>query len=74
MTHYNNILMHLKKHGSITSWEAIQTYGCTRLSHYIYLLRNDGYKINSITETGINRFGNKTNYNRYFLVEENKNG
>ena len=33
------ILRHLRDYGTITSWEAIQEYGCTRLSHYIYLLK-----------------------------------
>ena len=33
------ILNHLKEHGSITSLEAIKLYHCTRLGHYILLLR-----------------------------------
>ena len=41
----NRILNHLMEKGSITSMQAIQDYGCTRLSHYIYLLRNDGNAI-----------------------------
>ena len=41
------ILEHLQEHGSITSLEAIEKYHCTRLSHYIYLLRKDGYVIES---------------------------
>ena len=39
------ILDHLLKFGTITSWEAVKEYGCTRLSQYIYLLRNEGYQI-----------------------------
>lgn len=38
------IFNHLKEHGSITSWEAIQLYHCTRLGHYILMLRRR-YKI-----------------------------
>lgn len=41
----DRILRHLEKYGSITSWEAIKEYGCTRLSQYIYLLRNEGYLV-----------------------------
>ena len=41
----DRILNHLEKYGSITSWEAIKEYGCTRLSQYIYLLRNEGYLV-----------------------------
>ena len=38
---------HLEIYGNITSWEAISLYRITRLSHYIYLLRNDGKTIES---------------------------
>ncbi|MBR4857045.1 MAG: hypothetical protein IKU94_10530, partial [Bacteroidaceae bacterium] len=41
------ILAHLQEYGSITSMEAIDKYHCTKLSHYIYLLRKDGYTIES---------------------------
>ena len=36
------ISYHLKEFGSITSLEAIQEYGATRLSSIIYDLRKDG--------------------------------
>lgn len=39
------ILSHLMQHGSITTWEAIQQYGITRLSGRIFDLRKAGYKI-----------------------------
>ncbi len=74
MTHYNRILCHLKEYGSITSWEAIEQYGCTRLSHYIYLLRKDGYVINSTVEKGTNRFGNMVHFYKYELIEGVENG
>jgi len=45
------IIAHLKKKKSITSWDAIQKYGITRLAHYIYLLK-DHYVITTITEQG----------------------
>ena len=31
----NQVLMHFKKHKSITSWQAIQKYGITRLAAVI---------------------------------------
>ena len=65
---YERILRHLQEYGSITSWEAIQEYGCTRLSQYIYLLRKDGYIINVQVEQSTNRYGEKVNYNRYVFV------
>ena len=74
MTHYNRILCHLKKYGSITSWEAIEQYGCTRLSHYIYLLRKDGFVINSTVEKSTNRFGDTVHFFKYELIEGTENG
>lgn len=38
---------HLKKRKSITTWDAIQLYGITRLSALIFTLREDGYNIES---------------------------
>ena len=40
------ILKHLMEYGTITSLEAIEKYRCTRLSHYILVLRKEGYSIN----------------------------
>lgn len=39
MTHEERVIRHLKEYKSITSWEAIQEYGITRISAYIYNLR-----------------------------------
>lgn len=63
----NRILKHLLEFESITSWEAIQEYGCTRLSHYIYLLKKDGYKIIGTREPFINRYGEPSYFSRYKL-------
>jgi len=41
------ILKHLKEYGGITSLEAIQEYGITRLSARIYDLRKEGYSISA---------------------------
>lgn len=63
------IFRHLVEYGSITSWEAIKEYGCTRLSHYIYLLR----KYHNITDERIktiNRFGMQTTYKKYTLNDD----
>ena len=62
------ILEHLQEHGSITSLEAIEKYKCTRLSHYIYLLRKDGYEITSEDIPFIHSVtGRKGTYARYHL-------
>lgn len=67
---YDIILKHSLEKGSITSYEAIQKYGCTRLSQYIYLLRKNGYIINSCYKTRLNRYGQKVTYSEYVLIDE----
>lgn len=67
---YERILRHLQEYGSITSYEAIKEYGCTRLSQYIYLLRKNGYIVESVTESSLNHYGEKTHYSRYKLIGE----
>ena len=62
------ILAHLQEYGSITSMEAIDKYHCTRLSHYIYLLRKDGYTIESDDVAFIHSVtGRKGVYSKYRL-------
>ena len=62
------ILEHLQEHGSITSLEAIEKYHCTRLSHYIYLLRKEGYAIESEDVSFIHSItGRKGYYSKYIL-------
>lgn len=47
MNQLEQIRFHLTKYGSISSWDAIQTYRITRLSQFILLLRQEGYQIES---------------------------
>lgn len=63
------ILTHLIEKGSITTWEAIKEYGCTRLSHYIWCLRKY-YTITDEWEESINRYGDKVKYKKYFLGDK----
>ena len=68
MTMKDRILRHLEDYGSITTWDAIMEYGCTRLGHYIYLLRRkDNYNITDEIITGTNRYGDATHYKKYHL-------
>ena len=55
------ILRHLKDYGTI------QEYGCTRLSHYIYMLKKDGHTITGDVEPFVNRYGEKSHFTRYKL-------
>lgn len=59
------ILRHLQQFGSITSWEAIEFYGVTRLSAIIYLLRQEGHIITSRNEKGKNRYGHSVKFANY---------
>ena len=62
------ILNHLQVYGSITALEAIAKYKCTRLSHYIYLLRQAGYTIESEDVPFVHSVtGRKSAYARYRL-------
>lgn len=47
ITQRRQILDHLLKYGSITSWTAIQEYRCTRIAEYIRQLRAEGKDITS---------------------------
>lgn len=64
------ILKHLQKHKSITSMEAIELYGFTRLSATIFNLRKSGIKIGMVWEYGVNRYGNSIKWGRYFLIKK----
>ena len=64
VTQKQQVLNHLQNNpDGFTSWEAITKYGITRLAAYIGFLRDDGYEINSMTET----YNGKA-IARYFLV------
>lgn len=58
------VLKHLQEHGSITSWEAIENYGATRLSAIIYNLRKS-YIINSVNQRFTDRYGDTSTFTKY---------
>ncbi len=62
------ILDYMKKFGSITTKQAFDDLGCTRLSEYIRQIR----LIRPVKDEwikGVNRFGEKTEYKKYYLGE-----
>lgn len=71
--HKQRLLDYLEKNGSITTLEAIQELGNTRLSEYIRQLRADGYIIKNEHQKGKNRYGEKVNFDKFVLVKEEKN-
>ena len=64
------IINHLKDKGSITSREAFQFYGITRLAAQIKVLRDLGYDIATLMIEGENRYGETTRYAKYVLKGE----
>lgn len=65
----NRILEHMKINGGITSLEAFEQYGCTRLASRICDLRREGHKITAKHEKSQNRYGESVIYCRYYLAE-----
>jgi len=65
MTKTKQVLEHLREYGMITSWEAIQQYGATRLASIICNLRKQGYDIETKTELAKDRNGNTCQYAKY---------
>ena len=63
MSQTSQILMHIKRYGSITPITALDKYGCFRLAARIADLRDSGHKIaTEIVRSGDKRFA------RYRLV------
>lgn len=71
MTQFEQIKEHLEKYKTITSMEAFQKYGITRLSATIFNLRAVGYVIDTERVNSKNRYGERTNYAIYRLVKDN---
>ena len=61
------IQSHLLKKKSITSWEAIELYGATRLSAIIFTLREEKWDIITKPTTAKDRFGNDITFAKYVL-------
>lgn len=61
------VLEHLQNNGSITSMEAFENYGATRLSAIIFDLRKLGYDIETKDIATKNRYGNTCVYARYIF-------
>ena len=70
ITQNERIIRHLTDFGSITTWEAIQEYGITRLPARIFDIKEKGYKIIDQIEQSTNRYGETVNFKRYILDKE----
>ena len=74
-THKTRLLDYLKNYGSITSLEAIRDLGNTRLSATIYILKDEGYNIETTSQEVQTRWTNEdgsrktTTVAKYTLTE-----
>lgn len=66
ITMEERVLDYMQRCGSISSWEAIKELGCTRLSHYIWLLRKE-YMISDKYVSTTNRFGDPVKFKTYWI-------
>ena len=68
-TQKSEILKYLKTHKKgITSIQAIEMFGATRLSDIIFRLRNEGWDIDTHMITKKNRYGHAVTFACYRLV------
>lgn len=67
MSQTDKVLDYMEQHGSITQKEAYEAFGCFRLGARIADLRDRGVGIEWMLEEGVNRYGEKTRYARYWL-------
>ena len=63
------VLNYMKDFGYITTFEAFTELGCTRLSEYIRQIRID-IDINDEWVHTINRYGEKVQYKKYWIKEQ----
>lgn len=70
MTQHDLILDYMRDNGSVTTYEAFEELGITKLTTRISEFRAMGYKIRQQTYSGRNRFGKLVTYNRYWLEGE----
>ena len=67
----NRVLNYMLEFGSITTKQAFEDLGCSRLSEYIRRLRTK-MTIEDEIITGTNRYGEKVFWKKYFIKEGEK--
>lgn len=71
-SHKTRVLNFLRENKSITSLQAINEFGNTRLASTIYLLRSNGHNIVTKEVQSLNRYGDKVSVARYVLLEDSE--
>lgn len=70
LTQYDRVLDHLQRNGKLSQKQAIRLFGAYRLSHIIYKMRKEGYRVLTTYKSGKNRFGDIVNWAEYKLETE----
>ena len=69
ITQKDRILEYIRNFGSISSFEAYADLGITQLGARIDQLKKEGFKFRTEWVSNTNRFGEKTEYKRYYLAD-----
>lgn len=69
-TQRGEVLKYLQTHKGITSMQAIEKFGATRLSAIIFDLKRKGYSIVTVMKDGENRYGESVRFAEYRLIKE----
>ena len=62
------ILNHLQEHKTLTSKEAFELFGATRLSAIIHDFKDMGYQIVTVMVDGKTKFGDSCKYAKYYYI------
>ena len=68
----NEVMKHLLEKGELTSMEAFDLYGCTRLAALVHDFRSMGYEIVTVYEESKNRYGETCRYARYVIAPRHR--
>lgn len=71
--HKARLLSYFEQYGNITSKEAFEKLGMTRLSAVVFDLRKLGYRIDTVTVESSNRYGEPVRFARYVYRKEKEN-
>lgn len=62
--------MRKAKSKGITSWQAIELFGATRLSAIVFNLKKQGYGIATVDMEDVDRYGNAVRFCKYVLTKD----
>ena len=65
------VIKYIRDFGSISTWQAMSDLGILRLASRIFDLKEKGYRFEKSRVYTKNRYGEKTHYDEYRLVEVN---